>query len=320
MAPTKKNAKGRKSAARKQVRVARPRVVDDNELKLLRLIMDPCSADLVNGYALSTRGVVQRYSSVFSITGTNTTQGAVAIFPCDYAGGAIRMYSSTASSTALPTPVVRPLPGQAAIDAVADNVTTLAACVQVIYTGTELDRKGYIGVGQGPFGGLLDTFVTTGPGPANFDNVLASCQMVTRTPDSPVELKWSPTVSNFNGGQGVEEAGYSTSNNGLFFVVNGIPTTDYMFKVTVVYEWMPKATIGMPLPPVGRTIRPGTAERITSALNSAGMWWNNLMQLGGATSSMLEMAGRGANRIGKAAYSNRALLAPATTAMLALTG
>lgn len=320
MATNKKNAKGRKASVKRPTRIARPRIVDDNELKLLKLIMDPCSADLINGYALSTRGVVHRYSSVFSVTGTNTTQSAVSIFPCDYGASAIRMYSAGSSGAALPTPVTRALPGQVALDAAYDNITTLAACVQVIYTGTELERSGYVGVGQGSTSGLLDTFVFTGPGPATFDNVLSSCQMVTRTPDSPVELKWAPTISNFNGAQGVEENGYSTSNNGLFFVVNGVNTTNYMFKVTIVYECLPKTTIGMPFPAVGRTIRPGAAERITSALNSAGMWWNNLMQLGGAASSMIEMAGRGVHRAGKLAYSNRSLLAPAATAMLALTG
>jgi hypothetical protein len=287
-----------------------------NEEKLVRLITDPCEAEMAHGYALSTEGIVQRFTQYLTPVATTETSFAYAIQPANYSTSGIRQVLGTGTGT-LGSLTQSALPGQAFIDANADAVSTLACCVEVLYTGTLTNRKGYIAVAQGPATVITDA---TNTGTNTFGQLVSLASAVAPVPSSSVSVKWSPTVAQFNGSQNArEDNDTGFQGNALMVACIGVNPNDFVVRVTVVYEYAPKIGLGMPLARVTRVTPPAIGERITSYLDRLGVWWHNIGTAAAAASRMGNKMVYGAGQVAGFARGMIRTGEVATT-LLALTG
>ncbi|APG76236.1 hypothetical protein 2 [Changjiang tombus-like virus 12] len=296
------------------VRAPRPRMVS-NEEKLLKLIMDPCGAEMAHGYALSTEGVVQRFTQYFTPTATTETSFAYAINPAYYGPGGVNQVLGTGTG-AIGTAISAPLPGQTFVDANADTVSTLAACVEVLYTGTVVNRKGYIAVAQGPSEQIYSTITTP---TVTFNGLVTLSNAVAPVPSAAVSVKWTPPVANFIGSASAIETDSHYQSNSILVTAVGVNPNDFVVRVTVVYEYAPKVGLGMPLARATRVTPVGVGERITSTLDRMGHWWHNL---GDAAAAASRLGNRVVYGAGQVAGFTRGLLrtTEAATTLLALAG
>lgn len=286
--------------------------------KLLRLIMDPCGAELTTGYALSSTGLVQRFTRY--ITPAVTTENAFA-FVWNPTSQGTAITQKTATGLGAPTNVSTPGPGEGFFESNADAAATLAACVEVLYTGTLVNRKGYIGVCQANW----NVLAAIAAGTTDLGTLMSYCQAVSPVPSAAVELKWSPSMRNFVMTNTTDEGGAST-DNALMVVAVGVSPNDFVVRFTAVYEYVPKFTLGAPAPRVTKAIPTGVGERIISRLDAAGHWWHNvgstmdsLSRLGNQVVYGAGQAFRFARGVGRIASSATRALGPGT-ALLALVG
>lgn len=284
------------------------------EHQLLRLITDPCNAPLVHGFSMSSEGIVQRFIKYVTPVATTETAFAYIWSPMDQTNTGLCEKVSVGSAT--PTGANIGGPGEGFLENNADNLAMLGGCIEVLYTGKLVDRKGYIGVCQ--VNGLVAADIRTGTTP--LPTLIQYCQHVAPVPSSSVTLKWSPTLTSFTQNLQVNETNSVLVNtNSLMVVAVGVNPADFVIKFTGVYEYVPKFTLGMPAPRVTRTVRPGTGERIVSALDRMGAWWHNLE---GMASAVGRLGGAATNAIlaSSSAYQQARRLAGPATALLALTG
>lgn len=272
------------------------------EQKLLNLITDPCGAELTHGYALTTEGVVQRFNRFITPVATTETAFAYLFNPNSQTTGSI--YQKLATGTGVPTTISASGPGEAFIEANADYVAPLAACIEVLYTGKLVDRKGYIGVCQ--VNGIVANDIQAST--TDLPTLLTYCQHVAPVPSHSVELKWSPSLRNFTAQNGNSESLSPFPDNWLMVVAVGVNPTDFVVKFTSVYEYAPKFALGLPAPRATRSIPIGAGERIVSTLDRMGVWWHNLgnaaaaaYRLGGAMSYGVNQAARTVTAYGGAA-------------------
>lgn len=312
----KKLPKGKKPTRR--LRAPRP-LGNDNERKLLNLILDPCNAEFTTGFAMSTTGIVQRFTKF--IVPVATTENAFAYIwsPQDH-GTSTAIQQKLAVGTGVPTKISSDGPGEDFINANADTVSSLSACMEVLYTGTLVNRKGYIGVCQ------LPHHVAADVNAANIDlpTLMTYCQAISTVPSAKIEVKWSPSLTNFTGNGSSTDAA-STGGNCLMVVAVGVNPNDFLVRFTGVYEYVPKYFQGVPAPRVTKQVPVGVGERIVSALDRLGVWWHNLSNVGSNAMRMGYAMHAGnqlvRNGLSTARMAGRAyqMLEPAT-ALLALTG
>lgn len=306
--------KSKRAGAGKKARMVRRRVrpASDNEGKLLQLITDPCGAELVHGYALSSEGVVQRFNRFITPVATTETGFAYIWQPGNHAGTAVAQ--KVAVGTGTPTTVLSDGPGETFLDSNADSIACLAGCIQVLYTGKLVDRKGYIGVCQ--VSGIVAADIAGGT--TDLPTLLSYCQHVAPVPSQAVELKWSPSIRNFTAQNATPEFSQNTGDNALMVVAIGVNPNDFVVKFTGVYEYVPKFALGLPAPRATRSIPPAAGERIVSALDRMGVWWHNL---GNAAAAAYRMGGAAVYGIGQAARTaNAARQLAAAVPLLALAG
>lgn len=286
-----------------------------NEQKLLNLVLDPCQAELANGYALTTTGIVQRFNKFVTPTAVGGTDAFAFIWnPSSQNTTAI--YQKLAIGTGAPTTTTMGGPGEAFLEANADSVAPLAGCIEVLYTGSLMNRKGYIGVCQANLGNVLDA----ASGSTDLPTLLGACQAVVPVPSSTVELKWSPSQRNYTANNNAtENSGGYLYDNALMVIAIGVNPNDFVVKFTGVYEYTPKFTLGQPAARVTRPIPPGVGERIITTLDRMGHWWHNLGTAAAAASRMGAAAVYGVGQVARMVSTGRKLIEPAV-ATLALVG
>lgn len=320
MVKAKKNNKGKKG---QEIQVRRARgnmrvrqMVDSYENRLLKMIADPCGAELVNGLGLSTNGICQRFVQYYSpavgadnnfyyIWNPNSQSPSSAVTFRSSLGGAAPSGFANGGS-----------PGEAFLEANAEAVSVLGACIELLYVGKLADRRGFVGVCQAPMHVLNDIAASTS---ITLQTLLTYCQAVTPVTSGAIEVKWAPTMQNFTQNTGVGEASASLAGNGLMIVCIGVVPSDFTAKFTYAVEYTPKAINGIPAARVSKNIPVGVGEKIISTLGRANHWWHNVGEamtaanrLGGTAGYALGQAARFAGTV------SRAL--PAATTLLALTG
>lgn len=317
MAKSKKVARaGRRARRQGPVARAMRAGVATHEAQLARLIMDPCGAELTTGYALSTEGLVQRFNRFITPAATTENNFAFVFDPLKHSADAIVQKLSTGSGAAVNT--VTTGPGEAFLDANADVVSTVAACMEILYTGKLVDRKGYIGVCQAPYHVMADIAAGT----TDLPTLLSYCQAIEPIGSAAVEVKWSPTIRSLVGNSAGPENGGGIDNN-LMVVAIGVNPSEFVVKFTSVFEYTPKFALGVPAPRATKAYAPGAPERITTALDRMGHWWHNVgnaaaaaYRLGG---QMVYGAGQAA-RLASATVNTARALRGAAVPLLALTG
>lgn len=192
-----------------------------------RLLADPCNAPFRMGMTGNGSGTnVQRFVSDFlaqsGATGTATT---LCVIPTS---GAIYHGFSSAGGANITFISGFTFPGSAKIGS-ASKWRVLSCCVEVMWTGSELNRQGHVAMGNVPLGagGSPPTGLTP-------DELRGAMPYIAKLPDSAIGIKWRPNELDLawrpSSGTGNETA--------IYLQVAGHPVNnDLRVRVTSVIEW-----------------------------------------------------------------------------------
>lgn len=273
------------------------------------LLADPCNGPLVSGpFGDGSGGVVSRFERDIVINNTATDVGAALAFIPGLAhvqGTSSPVTNDTTAITFGPI-LSGDMPGLSFLLTNAGQFRCLAACIQVYWPGSELNRQGIVSLGQFPADIVTDNVVAT-------SDIRSASPYVERMPEGMCELKWRPTAY---------ETTWQRANNvmdtsadwdkytALTISAAGIPvSTGVRVRMVAVYEWIPKPGTGAGLTTIHRTtVKTGSLSNIIAALDRTGDWmYNGAMKAGHALVSMARGVGaiasvtNGAQRLGRLA-------------------
>jgi hypothetical protein len=198
------------------------------------------------------------------------------------------------------------MPGYNFLSTNAGQFRCLAACIQVYWPGSELNRQGIVSVGQFPADIVTDAVVST-------SDMRTASPYVERMPDGMVELKWRPTTFETTWQRVANVTDTATDwdkYTALAVSASGIPvSTGIRVRMVAVYEWIPRPGTGSGLTTIHRTtVKTGSLSNIIAALDRTGDWmYNGAMKAGHALASMARGVGaitsvaNGAQRLGRLA-------------------
>jgi len=246
-----------------------------------QLLNDPCGAALTKPVYIGTgSGYLTRFTQDVTFT---QDSGLLCFTPAGtglLGNSGIIQAAGASSSAALVTNSAVTGPGVNFLAGVADQARPVAACIQVIYTGTELNRAGIINRAQ--FTGADCAFLDSTTG-LTFDSVASSFPVETRTPAERLEVKWAPGMrdSDFTG----LNVGTRVGDRGSIGVLwRGLgATSSIKLRITVVYEWRPTAIEGVVAPVATGDSSHNTIGAVVNALFRSNPSWgfsDSMMKLG----------------------------------------
>jgi len=284
-------ANKRKNKSKKPVKSRVPRTTALTAYQ--HSLVDPCNGPLVSPYG-GDAGYITRFDFDATInTAAGATAGVFVLFP-----GNETIWSFSASTSGTATPIVSSNgPGQAFLGTNASQVRAVAACMTVIPSAVSTNNiTGEIGVAVIP----SNTFQLASSYTA--DNAMQLCNQRSVLAKRTYEAKWFPSPGDaLYSNQVVGAAATNTSPvNGIMLVYKGYPAaTALSIRLTVVMEWTPVSSLGIPSTSTPRP--PQNHEAQAAALHQAHPnWWNNLTEtvssafngLVGGVASDLASAGR----------------------------
>lgn len=271
------------------------RQLDANAAAYAELLRDPCQAPLTHPvYSGGDGGYLGRYEVDFLTN--NTGVGAMLFAPgcigisadgtLSSAGNNSLMHLINTGDNLQPTTDTAQCrwavyggssaqPGYSQLYNISATVRPVAACMQVFYPGSELDRKGIISMARVNAGAILGD---TGNGPT-VAQYRAISNLVTRTPAEMLETRWVPGDGDqlytdptlITGPREVER------KNGILLTYSGLPPNangSIRIRVVVVYEWMPGAISGGILSNASSRARSANSlDHVLNALDRMGNWW-----------------------------------------------
>lgn len=273
------------------------------------LLADPCNGPLVSGpFGDGSGGVVSRFERDIVINSTSTDVGAALVFIPGLATAQVSNAPITSDGTPITFTNVPngDMPGNGFLTTNAGHFRCLAACVQVYWPGTELNRQGIVSLGQFPADIATDAVVST-------SDIRTASPYVERMPDGMCELKWRPSTYETTWQRMNNVVDTSTDwdkYTALTVTAAGIPvSTGLRVRMVAVYEWVPKPGASNGLVTIHRTtVKTGSLSNIISALDRTGDWmYNGAMKAGHALVSMARGVGaiasvtNGAQRLGRLA-------------------
>jgi len=251
-----KNKSGNKPKAKamqvRPVRVMVPRrILDAPAMAYAKLLSDPCAAPLSHPiYAGSEGGILVKAESVFTFCNEASAQfGLLHWTPGAIGSGNTELLSYIGSTNTGTVVTNTNTPGKTFLAANATGARCVAACMQVTYLGTELNRAGSISMGRTQ-GSLVDAGVTT-----NVASVETALEHFSRTPDNTVELRWVPanmdqSFTDPNVGTPTQERDRKSA---LTFVNQSqVAATGFRIRLVAVYEYQPLAGTGITTPSSAR--------------------------------------------------------------------
>ncbi len=264
-----------------------------------QLLLDPCQAPLTHPvYSGGDGGYLGRYETDVLVNAA-TGIGAVLFVPgamgisaagtVSSAGNNSVMYLGDNTSAAelasdttagkwcvLGSPSVTQ-PGYASLYAASAAVRPVAACVQLYYTGSELDRKGIVSMTRVNAGSVLGES-GNGPTVAQYRSI---SNLVVRTPADHTEMKWTPG----DGDQLYTDPTLITTlreverKNAILITYSGLPVNTsgaVRLRFVVVYEWTPGAIGGGLMTNMSSRARSvNTLDHVLNALDRLGNWWTS---------------------------------------------
>jgi len=248
-----KTAKSKKMVVKKQRVRARgvgQETLDVEGMKYMNLLRDPCTGPLVHGPGSTEGGSVFRCESDFIMgNGALETCGVFMWAPGAYntalnpVNGSGTMFNNSATDLTAFNPLATGTsiyaPGYAFLQTNASSYRCLAACIQIYWPGSELNRQGIVGVAQGTYGAMSTNINLT------VAQVRGACPITQRMPSDRLEAKWAPHYADglFRNASNTQipEDGHGS------LIVNwaGIPVaTGVRLRLVAVFEWRPKLTTG----------------------------------------------------------------------------
>lgn len=306
-APKKRNA--RRRAARRGPSPRAGPAFDKASLDYAALLADPCNGPLVSGpFGDGSGGVVSRFERDILINNSATDVGAALVFIPGLAQvqGSSAPITNDTGTIAFVSIGTTDMPGNNFLTSNAGQFRCLAACIQVYWPGTELNRSGIISMGQFPADIVTDAVVGT-------SDIRTASPYVERMPDGMSELKWRPTAyeTTWQRVGNVQDTSTDWDKyTALAVSATGIPvSTGIRVRMVAVYEWIPRPGTASGLTTIHRTtVKTGSLSNILSALDRTGDWmYNGAMKAGHALTSMARGVGaitsvvNGAQRLGRLA-------------------
>jgi hypothetical protein len=284
-------------------------LLDNNARSWARLLEDPCNAPLVYP-CFSTGGggtVLMRleYDTILW-SGATDTAGVYAWIP----GAALSIINGTTltSDTTTSTYSGANGPGSQWFPTNASSVRAVAACMQVMYPGTELNRSGIVAIGCVPADTFVSFIATAGGGANNATSAAAARQSLVhaeRMPTGVVEARWFPGENDQGSINGTLPTAYASvcpGRNGILVSASGFPvSTGIRVRAVGVYEvsLYSSSTLGSvqtPAPPVSVN---NAAQVIKTLFDRDPQWWlTSAQKAGRALSNAISYAGMGAKAAG----------------------
>lgn len=278
----KKPAKRMAKATRPKAPKSRPKEavamkgnLDQASRDYAALLADPCNAQLTRTVWPGAGGsFVSRFETDFiMVNDAISTGGALVYSPGFGAGPNASLGNSVAcatDTTGFNLTAPQPAPGTSFL-ATVDLFRPVAACAEIYWPGTELNRSGIVALG------VVDTTVTT-VFSTGLNCTLAKlrsfCQHTERMPVDKATVNWRPGASDS------DAAGSSTtiSTGGrmsLLLVASGFPiNTGVRIRIVVAMEWWPQPGTGF-VSSVPKSVTTYTANDVLTYLDRTGNWLFN---------------------------------------------
>lgn len=287
MPPKKMRQKQRTNAnsQQKQLQRSKPRVptsivnrLDEQARCYAALLANPCDAPLCHPtYSGADGALVVRVESYYYLgVTTGATASAFAWTPGAIGGNgtlgaSITTFDAIDANTLTTLVAVANFtqPGYTFLAANASEVRCAAACIQVVYPGTELNRSGIINYGN------ANGAVINRASQATVSQLQGVLPYYERTPTNCVEIRWRPTSFD----QEMTSPTANTELNEIYrrgsLIVSqsgGYPSTGLCLRLVAVYEYTPLMTSGLVLSNMSRNTSANTLDHVINALDSTGSW------------------------------------------------
>lgn len=252
--------------------------LDAYALAHARLLNDPCYGRLAHPvYNSADGGCLSRFEAEFTaFSGATETGGIVAFVPGGLArsvfNNAVVCTSDIVATTLVNASTSNTAPGYSFLQSTASAVRPVAACMQIAWPGTELNRQGFVALGQAT-GSLITEALTTN---ITISGVRPVAHLRSRVPETVVEVKWRPQ----SGDADWTDPNTSTADGDLqkkgaiFAAISNLPVgTGVRVRLICVYEWQPKAAQGMASNADDRARSRNTLTDVINVLDKDGPDW-----------------------------------------------
>lgn len=259
----------------------------------ISLLKDPCNGPLVGPVGATANGYITRFETTLVVNPAQPNwvlkwapglmSFTAANVDCLYGlegattGGALATIITNNSA-----------PGYTFLNGTCQTFRCLAACAQIRYTDTEVNRKGVLG-----------STISTG---ARGFNTNAEAFSITvdraRVPDQSLEVLWQPGDGDevFTSRQAaVHETETLGRKNAIFLAGQGCLAASVSIRLVVVYQWTPSSddSIVLPVPSPGTGV---TMARVVQLAKQAGFVAGHLIK-GYATGGLYGVAREAASMI-----------------------
>jgi len=249
------------------------------DARYAELLANPCTGPLVHAPGSTEGGQVMRfeYDAIIG-NGALETAGIIHWTP-----GAINASTSVngfglldgvgpSDGTAMTIGNRGYAPGYAFLQTNASSYRCIAACVQLYFPGSEVNRAGVVSGAQSSYGLLSTTSYT----PASIRSV---SPVVERTPSDYMEVKWAPSYSDGLFRNPTSATAPEDGHSSLTVTWGGLPVaTGMRVRLVAVYEWRAK-TGGLVLSSNTSGTSAGAIQDIRRALDDRDAnWWNKTGQ------------------------------------------
>lgn len=212
------------------------------------LLADPCTQPLVHPVGPGNGGFLVRVESDYIIgNGATATAGFLRWAPgalvkgttgdagLAYATGTTDLATLTAIGTSADTY----LPAYTYLTTNARSQRCVAACIQLMWPGTELNRQGIVSGTVAPMETIIQGDSVT------VANIRAGSGFTQRMPTEKMEIKWSPAPADLLYENLEGNIASQSGHNALIVTWAGIPvSTGVRLRLVAVYEWLPRTVNG----------------------------------------------------------------------------
>jgi len=252
------------------------------------LLADPCHGPLTHPiYPGSDGGALIRVENEYTLgDGAAETAMGVLWLPGHPGTDSIRSKGAAASTTnaAFADGSVNS-PGYTFLRANATNARCVAACAQVYWPGSELNRQGFLS--GGCIGG--GTFTDASAVGITIDNLRTMCDTRTRMPDGCMEIRWAPSVGDtawVDPSEGTSVGSNINQRTCIALAATGLPVaTGVRIRLIAVYEYTPKYNLGVAVPYNSRAISRSSFDDVINYLDRTMPNWRSRITNGAAAAA-----------------------------------
>ncbi len=258
--------------------------LDAHATAFAKLLANPCASPLAHPvYAGSDAGILVRTESAFSaFSGAGVTGGAIHWVP-----GAVSSDSGNLLGEANGSAYAKitSVPGLTFLKAQASAVRCVAACMQITFLGSELNRSGVVAIGRSS-GDLVKVGTTV-----DAAGLEPSLEHYTRTPDKTIELTWVPAMDDqsFLDPNVNFTADMAAGRSALTFGAYGLPAANGLrVRLVAVYEYKPLQATGITYTSSARARSKNSLDHVLNEIQEA----TNKVREVGATAYKVYQVGK----------------------------